>query len=87
MASPLGLVLANIFVGFYESGIIDDKWLEVYDRYVDDVFSHFENKTTCDEFLTSLDDLPPVRKLTCEREEDRSLPSMDIILECAEGWK
>ena len=34
MGSPLGPVLANIFVGYYETKIPSGMWPEVYDRYV-----------------------------------------------------
>ena len=47
MASPLALVLTNIFIGFCES-----KWLNEYDvnkpkfylRYVDDILAAIDNK-------------------------------------------
>ena len=47
MGSPLGPVLANIFMGFHES-----KWLNKYNlnkpkfylRYVDDILADFDNK-------------------------------------------
>ena len=47
MGSPLATVLANIFIGFYES-----KWLNEYNlkkskfyaRYVDDILAAFDNE-------------------------------------------
>ena len=38
MGSPLGLTLANIFVGFFEKKIPAHEWPLMHDRYVDDVF-------------------------------------------------
>ena len=39
MGSPLGLVLANIFVGYYERKIDEEHWPSFYNRFVDDTFS------------------------------------------------
>ena len=39
MGSPLGPVLANIFVGYCESQVPDDAWPSLYRRFVDDVFA------------------------------------------------
>ena len=44
MGSPLGPVLANIFVGFCETLIPDHLWPRFYKRYVDDTFSLFTNE-------------------------------------------
>ena len=41
MGSPLGPVLANIFVGHCESLIDQDKWPILYGRFVDDTFTIF----------------------------------------------
>ena len=78
MGSPLGPILANIFVGYYESKIAEDKWPEVYNWFVDDVFSHFVNRNACDEFLVLLNRLHTALMFTCEHEEDGSPPCMDV---------
>ena len=70
MVSHLGPILPNIFVVFYKSKIHDDKWPEDYDRCVDDVFLHFDNKKTCHEFLTILYGRHPTLNFTCECEKD-----------------
>ena len=42
MASPLGPILANIFVGYYENSLLlDNSKLLAYNRYVDDDFAIF----------------------------------------------
>ena len=41
MGSPLGPVLANIFVGHCESQVDLDKWPMFYNRFVDDTFTIF----------------------------------------------
>ena len=41
MGSPLGPVLANIFVGFCETKIAKEDFPELYHRYVDDTFFYF----------------------------------------------
>ena len=54
MVSPLALVLANIFMGFYES-----KWLNEYNlkklkfrlRYFDDILAAFEKQQDSINFL------------------------------------
>ena len=54
MGSPLAPVLANIFMGFYES-----KWLNEYNpnkpnfylRYVDDILAAFNNEQDSLNFL------------------------------------
>ena len=41
MGSPLGPVLANIFLGYCESRIPDELLPEIYRRFADDTFSLF----------------------------------------------
>ena len=52
MGSPLGPVLANIFVGYDENKLFDFSVKpQYYKRYVDDTFAIFENETECNEFF------------------------------------
>ena len=78
MGSPLGPILTNILVVYYESKIPGDKWPDVYNRFVDDVSSHFVNRNACDEFLVLLNRLHTALMFTCEHEEDGSPPCMDV---------
>ena len=52
MGSPLGPVLANIFVGYNENKLFDfSVKLQLYKRYVDNTFATFENEAECNEFF------------------------------------
>ena len=42
MGSPLGPILANIFVGWCESQVSSEAWPHLYCRFVDDSFAHFK---------------------------------------------
>ena len=67
MGSPLGPVLANIFMGFYKS-----KWLNEYNlnktkfylRYVDDILAAFEKEQESLNFLDFLNNTHPNIKFT-----------------------
>ena len=78
MGSPLGPVLANIFVGFCESSIPPSLWPSVYYRFVDDVFCHDEDQETCENFLTTLNGLHPALKFTAEGERDGVISFLDV---------
>ena len=78
MGSPLGPLLANIFVGYYERRIPDNEWPEMYSRFVDDVFSHFESKELSVRFGQRLNGLHPALRFTSEGEHEDSLPFMDV---------
>ena len=80
MGSPLGPILANIFVGYHERRIQPHQWPQVYDRYVDDIFSHFLSKEACNEFFVTLNNLHPALKFTREDEQDDSLPFLDVLV-------
>ena len=78
MGSPLGPALANIFVGYYEKKIPQNEWPEMYYRYVDDVFSHFQNKHSSVIFFKRLNSLHPALQFTMEGEVDGSLPFLEV---------
>ena len=68
----------HFFVGYYERKIPDDQWPEMYERYVDDIFSHFYDRHACDRFFALLNELHPALRFTREDEENHSLPFMDV---------
>ena len=81
MGSPLGPVLANIFVGYCETLIPEGKLPPLYCRYVDDSFSCFASKSDSFVFLDVLNNLHPSLKFTCEFEECGQLPFLDVLVE------
>ena len=79
MDSPLGPVLANIFVGYYESKLFNEiSKPTVYCRYVDDIFSLFYKEIEFQKFLNCLNSLHPSLKFTSEIETNNSLPFLDV---------
>lgn len=81
MISPLGPILANIFVGLHEESVLSkSNKPDVYFRYVDDPFCHFDNKIEADHLLSSLNNTHPTLKFTQEKEIDSSLPFLDVLV-------
>ena len=79
MGSPLGPVLANIFVGFQEQrlNISDRSDVLMYHRYVDDTFAlDIEQNDT--DFLGELNNLHPALQFTQEEESENKLPFLDV---------
>ena len=81
MGSPLGPVLANIFMCHFE-----EKWvLNSYARpsacfrYVDDTFT-FDNKNTATRFLHYLNNCHANIKFTVEFEENSTIPFLGILI-------
>ena len=84
MGSPLGPVLADIFMNFNE--II---WLAncppefkplYYRRYVDDTFLIFKNPSHIEPFLNFLNAQHPNIEFTCDTEVDSSLSFLDVLI-------
>ena len=80
MGSPLGPVLANIFVGHCESKIDDSRWPLLYNRFVDDTFSIFNSWVECNDFFSILNGLHASLQFTMESESDGCLPFMDVLV-------
>ena len=82
MSSPLGPSLANIFVGYYEALLFKrvNKPLMYY-RYVDDTFTVFNDEDECNEFFSHLNSLHPSLRFTFEKECNRTLPFLDVLVE------
>ncbi|XP_068757563.1 uncharacterized protein [Montipora capricornis] len=82
MGSPLGPVLANIFMHAFE-----EKWLLnakvsplFWNRYVDDTFTMFHNKDSANEFLHYLNGCHRNIKFTIEFEHNNAIPFLDILV-------
>ena len=82
MGSPLGPVLANIFVGYNKNKLFDFSVKpQFYKRYVDDTFAIFENEAEGDEFFNILNSLNPALKFTSEKKESESLVFLDVRIQ------
>ena len=83
MGSPFASVLANFFMGFYES-----KWLneynlnksEFYLRYVDDILAAFEKEQDSLNFLNFLANKHPNIKFTIEKQVNHSIAFLDVFI-------
>ena len=79
MGSPLGPVLANIFVGYNENKLFDFSVKPQFcKQYVDDTFAIFKNESECDEFFNIPNSLNPALKFTSEKEKSKSLDFLDV---------
>ena len=78
----MGSPLANIFVGYYEALLFKrvNKPLMYY-RYVDDTFAVFNDEDECNEFFSHLNSLHPSLRFTFEKECNRTLPFLDVLVE------
>lgn len=85
MGSPLGPVLANIFVGFCELRLEPDQWPMFYGRFVDDTFSIFPSVDESQDFFRLLNGLHPALQFTVENECDGILPFMDVLVKRVEN--
>ena len=83
MGSPLGPILANIFMCHLEEKIFNNNNLaykpKFYRRFVDDTFAVFENTNQAELFLTFINNLHKNIKFTVEIEKDNCLPFLDIL--------
>ena len=83
MGSPLPSVLANIFMGFYES-----KWLNEYNlnkpkfylKYVDDILAAFDKEQDSLNFLNFLNNRHPNIKFTIEKQFNHSISFLDVFI-------
>ena len=83
MGSPLAPVLANIFMGFYESKSLNEYNLnkyKVYLRYVDDNLAAFEKEQESLNFLNFLNNKHPNIKFTLEKQVSHSIPFLEVFI-------
>ena len=84
MGSMFGPVLANIFMCKLEEQAITNfpgKRPIVYKRYVDDTFLVFENKADMEVFFQWINQQHSQIKFTCEKEENGTLPFLDVLVQ------
>ena len=83
MGSDLAAVLANIFMGFYES-----KWLNEYNlnkakfylRYVDDILAAFEKEQDSFNFLIFLNNKHPNVTVSIEKQVNHSIAFLHAFI-------
>ena len=87
MGSPLGPILADIFLGFLETFHLKkcDSSPSHFFRFVDDTFAVFSSPESIQPFLRSLNSLHPNLRFTCELENHSSLPFLDVLVQRADS--
>ena len=79
MGSPLAPVLANIFIGFYES-----KWLNEYNlnkpKFYVDILAAFGKEQDSLDFLNFLNKRHPNIKFTIEEQTNHSIAFLDVFI-------
>ena len=81
--SPLAPVLANIFMGFYESKWLNEHNLnkpKFYLRYVDDILAAFDKEQDSLNFLNFLNKRHPNIKFTIEKQTNHSIAFLDVFI-------
>ena len=83
ISSPLGPVLANLFMGFHEKQWFSDFTYSIvllYRRYVDDIICLFYCENDAIKFFDFLNTRHPNIKFTFEKQVDGKLAFLDILL-------
>ena len=83
MGSPLAPVLANIFMGFYESNWLNEYNLNkpnFYLRYVDDILAAFDNEQDSLKFLDFIKKKHPNITFTIEKQMSHSVSFLDVFI-------
>ena len=81
MGSPLGPMLANIFVGFHERRLFNESSAALmYHRYVDHTFAIFPSRQHFEDYLEKLNALHTSLKFTFETEVEGRLPFLDVLV-------
>ena len=87
MGSPLGPVLANLFMAVNEKHWLDScpNPPSFYRRYVDDIFCLLKSEDEANSFLVYLNGKHPNIKFTIETEKDKKLPFLDVLITSNNG--
>ena len=82
MDSPLGPILANIFVRFEERHLFERFSKPfIYLRYVDNTFSSFRSPNDALLFFNKLNELNTSLTFTMEEENNNKLPFLEVLVE------
>ena len=88
MGSPLGPILANLFMGHHERRWLND-YSDIgpsfYRRYVDDIFCIFQNQSDAEMFLNYINMMHPNIKFTMETEVSKCLSFLDVTIKNMSG--
>ena len=86
MGSPLGPVLADIFMGFFENFLIDKQCMPVhYFRFVDDSFAVANNISEIQRFLSVINNTHDNLHFTLELPTSDSIPFLDVLVKVNQG--
>ena len=82
MGSPLGPVLANVFMVELEEQLVPTmkQDMPLWFRYVDDTFTYIK-ESQIDKVKEKLNAFHPSIKFTCEKEEKRAIPFLDVLVQ------
>nr|XP_023023996.1 uncharacterized protein LOC111512130 [Leptinotarsa decemlineata] len=83
MGSSLLPVIANLFMMHFEKEALNNSRLKptLWKRYVDDIFIIWPHgKQELNRFVTYLNNIHPRIQFTTEREENRQLPFLDLLI-------
>ena len=83
MGSPLGSVLANLFMGYHEANwlqVFKDCEIILYRRYVDDIICLFNSQSGADKFYEFLNKQHPHIKFTFEKQQNDQISILDILI-------
>ncbi|XP_050699344.1 uncharacterized protein LOC126986892 [Eriocheir sinensis] len=85
MGSPLGVLLANFFMGCIEEEVfkIIEK-LDIYCRYIDDIFIKTKDATEAERLRLHLQETSGL-KFTMENSEDGAMPFLDVLVQQEDG--
>ena len=83
MGSPLGSVLANLFMGYYETLLLNafrECEIILYRRYVDDIICLFNCESDADKFFEFLNTQHPNIKFTFEKQVNKQISFLDVLI-------
>ena len=90
MGSLLGPLFANIFLAFHKRSWLTNCPLEFkplfFCRYIDDCFVVFRSHNHVRPFLDYLNSQHPNIMFTSELEIDSTLPFLDTLIDCSDGF-
>ena len=89
MGSPLGPVLANLFMAHHEKDWISgfqSSTISFYKRYVDDIFCLTKNQVEAEKFLDYLNNRHPNINFTMETEVNKRIPFLDVLISSEKGF-